>query len=147
MKKKNKGGRPTTYNEDIGIKICSRIVEGEILVDIVKDEGMPSVASFYKWLPAQPELSKLYAHAKADKAEAYFDEMIGISDGVGLSIEEIKKAELQIKTRQYACSKLKPNKYGDKGITINTQINNLHEKYVLNQYDTKEIDISSNKNK
>lgn len=140
-KKKNKGGRPTDYSLEIAIEICKKIAEGKSIATITKDEEMPRIATIYLWLAAHKEFMELYATAKADKADTLFEQMLDITDDVpdGDNADIINKAKLQLETRKYVISKLKPNKYGESNI-INNNTLNVHEQYVLKKYDTKEIE-------
>lgn len=140
--KKNKG-RPTTYTKEIATEICRRIAEGETLTSIVKDQDMPNRDSFYQWLLKKEGLTVEYTTARQRQADFYADNLLTIASNVGLTSEEIAKARLKIDTMKWIVCKLHPRAYADKGITINnnTQINNnIHEKFVLEQYDVKEIE-------
>ncbi len=141
--KKNKRGRPSAYTKEIGIEICRRVSEGESITDIMKDKDMPSGYTFYQWLEKKEGLAKEYTHAREQRAEFYAAEIISIADNAGLTNEEINLARLKVDARKWIACKLHPRHYGDKGLTINnnTQINNnIHEQYVLEQYDVKEIE-------
>ena len=155
--KKNKAGRPTTYNKTTTREVCRRIVEGESIISITKDEDMPTISTIYLWLATHKEFSELYIKAKEDQADTLTEQMLDIADnasndwmktndpdnpGYRQNGEAINRARLRVETRKWLASKLKAKKYGDKGLTINnnTQINNKHEAYVLKGYDTKEIE-------
>ena len=143
MKKKNKAGRPSTYTKEIGIEICRRIAEGKTLREIMRGKDMPNCDTFYQWKLKEKGLAERYTQAREQRSDLYAEEVIGIADNVGLTNEEINKAKLKIDTRKWVACKLNRHIYGDRGITINnnTQINNnIHEQYVLEQYDVKEIE-------
>lgn len=42
--------RPSDYTPELADLICARIIEGESLRSICKDDDMPSAVSVYAWL-------------------------------------------------------------------------------------------------
>ena len=139
--KKNKGGRPSKYNKEIASKICKRIMLGESMRSITKDEEMPNPDTVYLWLSTHEEFSEQYIKAKEDQADTLAEEILDIADnatndwmatndpdnpGYKQNGEAINRARLRVDARKWLASKLKAKKYGDKGLTVNnnTQINN-----------------------
>jgi hypothetical protein len=130
MKKKN--GRPTIYNEKMALEICKRLMSGETLLQICRDDHMPSRITVYAWLLDEKHLkfSNMYTHARAIQAEHMFDELIEISDDgsndwmeietkAGRKIEvvnheHINRSRLRVDTRKWYISKVLPKKYGEK---------------------------------
>lgn len=113
-KEKNKGGRPTVYNEEVFDDICARISEGESLNKITREENYPAKITFYRWLRQNPELCTQYEASKKDRADTYADEIVDIADQKHLSGEEIAAAKLRIDARKWIACKLHPRNYGDK---------------------------------
>lgn len=103
-------GRPTDYTEELGDLICDRLTQGESLVRICKDADMPATVSIYKWLREHEEFANNYARARDNQADYYEDEIKEIADNA----EDPQKARLQVDTRKWIASKLKPKKFGDK---------------------------------
>lgn len=64
-------GRPTSYTEAIGIKICERLSNGKSLETICKARGMPSSTTVQKWKRDYPEFLSSYAQAREDQGEYY----------------------------------------------------------------------------
>ena len=123
------GGRPSTYSKELADAICERLACGESMRSICKDDAMPAMSTFFKWLREHEEFSKLYAIAKEECAETLFDEILDIADnstndwmenndpdnpGYRLNGEAIQRARLRVDTRKWAASKLKPKKYGER---------------------------------
>lgn len=130
------GGRPTTYTKDLASIMCARIAEGESVRSICRDDEMPAISTFFKWIGEHEEFSKQYAIAKDQCIEVYFDEMVDISDNqVGSPAKDedgnlltdkdgnlvkfvdgasVGHAKLRVDTRKWALSKMCPKKYGDK---------------------------------
>jgi len=128
-----KTGRPKKYTKQTFDKICYRIGQGESLRSVMKDKDMPNRDTFYQWLK-EKELSDQYTHARQQQLDLYADEIIDIADNAGSTNEEINLARLKIETMKVDYN------YGDKGLAINHNTLNIHEKYVLGQYDVKEIE-------
>ena len=127
-KSANKVGRPTTYNEEIANEILERIVLGESLRSIVKDDHMPVISTVFRWMSHNEEFSKQYTRAKEEQAELLADEIVAISDeaetvvktyGDGMTevvfdSTAVARNRLRIDARKWVASKLKPKRYGDK---------------------------------
>jgi hypothetical protein len=122
-------GRPSLYTEEIAAHICGRLAAGEPLVRICDTEGMPHVATVYRWLAAREDFRDLYARAREDQADTLADEILAIADtpqlGVKTKTDEDGKTEttegdmiehrrLRVDARKWIAAKLKPKKYGDK---------------------------------
>lgn len=121
-------GRPTTYNEETANEILERIVLGESLRSIVKDDHMPVISTVFRWMSHNEEFSKQYTRAKEEQAELLADEIVAISDeaetvvktyGDGMTevvfdSTAVARNRLRIDARKWVASKLKPKRYGDK---------------------------------
>ena len=106
--------------------ICDRIIEGESVKTILKDNDMPSSQTFWKWLNEDEEKSNQYARAKDIYADKVFEDIVLIADGTDddVLIDEdgiqqtnhniIQRDRLRIDARKWHLSKLNPKKYGDK---------------------------------
>lgn len=107
---KNKGGRPTTYTDDLAEKICSRIAEGESVRSVSKDNDMPALSTIMKWKHDFPEFSEQYNEAKQSQVEHLFNELLEIAD----TGEDVARDRLRVDTRKWFLSKVAPKIYGDK---------------------------------
>jgi len=134
-------GRPSDYTDDIAIEICFRIVNGESLNRICKDDHMPNVATVYRWLQKLEDFRNMYARAKEDQADTLADEIQDIADEKPMmtvvtddeSIEKldpvgINRNRLRIDARKWIAAKLKPRKYGDRQILAGDAENPLEIK-------------------
>ncbi len=68
MKKKStippkRTGRPTKYTDALADEICRRIAEGEMLMQIVRDEHMPERKTVYNWMNEHDGFLHNYARA------------------------------------------------------------------------------------
>ncbi len=106
-------GRPSIYNEELAEEICKRISQGESVLSICEDEGMPVAKTIYNWLLDKDKESFLhkYNNARAIQAELMFDELLKIADK---SDGEIMRDRLRVDTRKWYLSKVLPKKFGEK---------------------------------
>jgi hypothetical protein len=103
--------RPSTYSAEIALTICQRIVDGESLRSICKDEAMPSNGAVYKWLAeGHPEFVEQYARAREVYAHLNFDETREIVD----NDPDPVRARLRFDQRRWAAGKLLPKVYGER---------------------------------
>lgn len=103
-------GRPSLYSEELAAHICSEIAEGRSLRAICRDDGMPHMASVFRWLKSEEGFSEQYAHAREAQADSLADEIVDIADNE----EDAAKARVRVDARKWVASKLKPKRYGDK---------------------------------
>lgn len=131
--------RPSIYSQELADTICGRIVDGESLRAICRDDEMPAASSVFKWLREHPEFSEQYAKAKAEQAEGFADEIVSIADeectmiradkhGTRADHDEngealtevvfdataVARNRLRVDARKWVSAKLLPKKYGDK---------------------------------
>lgn len=66
-------GRPTTYNEDIAEKICTRIAGDESLESICRDPDMPGSSTVRQWKARHPEFAANYARAREEQGHTAAD--------------------------------------------------------------------------
>ena len=109
-------GRPSTYSEARGRKICERLADGVALVAICEESGMPGRKTVWRWLQKHEEFRLAYARARAFAMECEIDEIRSLADDIpkGASHEEVARIKLQIDTRRWRIVKLAPKTYGDR---------------------------------
>ena len=125
----SQSGRPTTYTVEVATIITTRIMGGESLRAVCRDEAMPARSTVHLWIAMNKAFSDQYARACEIRAEEMFDEMFDIADnsandymlrGSGedatevVNSEAIQRSRLRIDTRKWALSKMNPKKYGEK---------------------------------
>ena len=122
---KNPVGRPTDYSLELAKTICARIANGEGLVKICKEEGMPARSSVMLWIFKNKEFSDMYALAREQQADFYFEEILEIADGsqgdtytddkgnIRTDHEVVNRSRLRVDTRKWIVARLAPKKYGD----------------------------------
>lgn len=122
-------GRPSLYGVEVAQQICGRLIEGESLRSICRDDAMPCLSTVMLWLTQHAEFSEQYALARERQADTLADEIQEIADdgrndwmerhgdkdsGWIANGEHINRSRLRVDTRKWIASKLKPKKYGDR---------------------------------
>lgn len=126
-------GRPSEFSPETANAICERLIEGESLRAICRDEDMPHASTVCRWLGSKAdwgdEFRAQYAHAREAQADTLADEILSIADTQVLGEKRTTKADgaietveadmiehrrLQIESRKWLAGKMKPRKYGDK---------------------------------
>lgn len=132
-------GRPTKFTEELAAEICMRLRMGETLVDICKDKHMPARQRVYDWQEQYPAFRDAYARAREEQMHAWADEIITLADDaksdwkIVLDTKEgdvaqfdathVRRAELQIRTRQWLMERIVPALYGAR------QVLDVHHRY------------------
>jgi len=105
-------GRPSTYSDEIADAICERMINGESLVKICKDEKMPSRASVYRFFDARPDFEARCARAREGMADFLVDEIEELADAT--TEANVQSMKVKISTKQWRAMKIAPRVYGDR---------------------------------
>ena len=115
--------------DEIFMEICERMVEGESVRSICRDEHMPSIAGVLMYLSKDQARIEQYTRAMQMRADAMFEEILDISDdgtndymlrnaedptSVVLNGEHVQRSKLRVDSRKWALGRMNPKKYGDK---------------------------------
>lgn len=104
-------GRPSTYTEEMGNRICDKLTEGVSLRKLCMQDDFPVASTVYVWLDRFPEFAERYVRAREAATEDMLEDILEIADHPELDAQEKR---VRIDTRKWAMGKLKPKKYGDK---------------------------------
>lgn len=104
-------GRPSSYTEEVGNKICERLANGEPLARICRDDDMPAYSTVRKWEDENAAFSALSARAKRDGTHFLADDSLRIADDDQI---DTQRAKLMIDTRLRLIGKWNAKAYGDK---------------------------------
>ena len=124
-------GRPSDYTDATADTICQRLIEGESLRTICRDDDMPNASTVCRWLGVHETFRKQYALAREAQADTLADESLEIADdgrndwvekrnaeggvvALELNREHVQRSKLRIEQRRWYASKLAPKKYGDR---------------------------------
>lgn len=128
----NRGGRPTSYTEEIAATVCNGLAQGNTLLQIcAEDPSLPDHSTIRLW--AQENRNGFfaqYARARDLGLDAMAEQLFSIADDgskdyierVGDSgqvfripdHEHMARSRLRIETRKWYLSKLAPKRYGEK---------------------------------
>ncbi len=116
-------GRPTIFTQELADKICERIAEGYSMRTVCASDDMPGLSAVFRWIRENKEFQQQYARATEERTEAMSEELLDLSDDalpLAQSVDPkasgavVQAARLQVDTRKWLMSKMKPKKYGDK---------------------------------
>jgi len=110
-----------TINVDVMKKICDRLAEGETLMDITKDDDMPSYRSVTRAVQADEIIWEMYRKARILQAEYYADRLNGlamqdlpeVTDPRMLNAE-VQRRRLEIETLKWTAARNQPFGIRDK---------------------------------
>ena len=106
------GGRPTSYTEELGDKICEGVARKTPLARLCdENEDLPAPRTVYKWLRIHKEFVQNYTRAKEDQADYLVEECLEIADKDGI---EPADKRIRVDTRKWIASRFNAKKYGDK---------------------------------
>lgn len=104
---------------------------------------MPARSSVMVWIFKNKEFADMYAQAREQQADFYFEEILEISDNTGgdtyidekgrerIDHENINRSRLRVDTRKWVIARLAPKKYGDQAAgseAVQITVNNVPTK-------------------
>ena len=107
-----KVGRPSTYSQEVADEIVRRMIEGESLTAICKDEGMPPRVTVYAWFDKHPDFYARCARAREALADYLVDEIEELAKST--TEENHQSMKVKISTKQWRAMKMAPRMYGDR---------------------------------
>lgn len=143
MEKKNKGGRPSSYNQEIADRICELTATHSIGIRRLCKQypDLPNPDTIFSWRIKYKQFSEQYAEAKRNQVEILVEEILDIADDksndtmtndegkVVCNTEYLNRSRLRIDTRKWLASKLAPKIYGER-IQNDTNIT-MHDDMVV----------------
>ena len=146
LKRKRRVGRPSTYNREVCIRLCQEISTTTRSLKLICEQNstFPKPTTIYRWLSEYEEFREMYAKAKDDQVQLMADQLLEISDtpqlgeivtvaGTGKkrkrerkTADMIEHRRLQVETRKWLLSKLRPRQYGER-IEVDSTSNPLAE--------------------
>lgn len=106
-------GRPSTFTPEIGDQLCQRIADGENVLDVCNDPGMPAWSTLCGWRVRNPDFAAAYARARVASAEAL--EMAALRKSMEATDKDTAAAaRVQVDALKWAAAKRNPRIYGDR---------------------------------
>lgn len=110
---KKKRGRPARdYDPKVADRILEQIIAGKSLRRICAAKHMPGTTTVMKWLRETPEFQQRYARAREEQAEGYADELVDLARKA--TADNAHAIRVRADIIKWVCSKLKPQRYGDR---------------------------------
>ena len=117
---RGRGGDLSPVQQDI----LRRVMNGESVRAICRDDDMPCTSTVMNWLASDPDFRTAYSLAKQLLAETLAEEILEISDdtsgdwiecenGKELDREHVQRSKLRVDSRKWLAGKLAPKRYGD----------------------------------
>lgn len=118
-------GRPSLKTPELCEEIEQRLSKGEPLLQICRDEWMPTARAVYNWIDADAELSSRIARAREIGFDAIALDALAIADETthdtvkrqdgseAVNGEWISRSKLRVETRLKLLAKWDPKRYGD----------------------------------
>jgi hypothetical protein len=128
-KPKQPTGRPSSYSLETAEEICQRMVNGQGLLKICSDEGMPDRSTVYRWMEANESFRYRYARAREALMDFYAEQILTIAfdESGDIVIEQdgnrskavanhakVQRDRLKVDSLKWITSRLFPKRYGDK---------------------------------
>src|SRR5271166_4547900 len=102
-------GKQSRYNADVAAAVCMELIEGKSLRSICKQDGRPSVSTFFRWLDQHEPLRRQYAIAKEIQGHMVYEEGIEIVDAAqGGTPDQIMVAKMRSDARFRWAGKIAP---------------------------------------
>jgi hypothetical protein len=121
-----KMGRPTEITEEQGELICDRISKGELMINILKEDGMPDWNAFFRLLGEKAHIREKYMNARENSAtylvEQTMEEAHNESDPAMAALVRVKAD-----VRRWAAGKFAPQLYADvKRLEVSGEVRHAH---------------------
>lgn len=109
---------------EVQMEICQRLMLGESVRRICRDDHMPVQSTVFQWLVSNDRFRAAYELAKRLLAETLSEEILDISDdgssdftegesGKTFNPEHVQRSKLRVDSRKWLAAKLAPKRYGD----------------------------------
>jgi hypothetical protein len=108
-------GRPSKYAPEIADAICEQMIAGRDLLDICKDEQMPSRSSVYRWMAAHPEFEAQCARAREAMADFELRNLKQLADDC--TEDNVNSTRVKLNHFQWRLMKIAPRVYGERART------------------------------
>lgn len=105
--------RPTLFNESLAEEICVRIMCGDSLAEICRDEEMPAYRTVMRWLKDDLAFRQNYASAREDQGHADADAIADIAKRIIKGEIDPAAGRAAIDALKWTAGKRQPKAYGD----------------------------------
>ncbi|WGM31485.1 hypothetical protein [Brevundimonas sp. NIBR11] len=106
--------RPSLFSEAVADEICIRIMCGDSLAEVCRDEEMPAYRTVMRWLKDNEPFRRNYASAREDQGHADADEIGDIARRILKGEVDPAAGRAAIDALKWTAGKRMPKVYGDK---------------------------------
>jgi len=107
-------GRPSTYDYDLCVEVCDRVMEGESIKKVLNsDDRFPSFPTWCKWKREHSELFNLYVKAIQDKGDSVDAQIDEVWQECRRGEIDASTANVLIQTLKWKAAKYYPKMFGD----------------------------------
>ena len=118
-------GRPSIKTDELLSELLDRLSCGESLSSICLDDHMPNISVVIRWRTEDAKFKADYELAREAQADAYFEQLVAISDGDGSMLADAQRDRLRVDARKWALARMNRAKYGDRAdINLGGQADN-----------------------
>ncbi len=146
MSEVNKGGRPSSYTDDLGKLICERVATNPVGIETLCKlyPDLPSQFTIKAWRKTYPQFSAWYLDAKAFQAQINVEDIDDLIpselryyvDDKGNERIDAPSASLliaKINNRKWMAARLAPKIYGDKAVEAAVATNTVEVQERVNK--------------
>lgn len=108
MTDKDKGGRPTDYNDELAVDICNHIAGGKSLRSFCRGESAPHMSTVCRWIIKHDKFRDQYAHAREAAGYAHADGIIEIVELLRDEGVEPQIAKVMMDGLKWAAERMAP---------------------------------------
>lgn len=110
-----RGGKASSYTDDLGEAVCARLANGESLTAIGRDPDMPGYGTVLKWVKRHPQFEAMYVEARAMQADYLFDEARDVAQAT--TPKTVWADRLRFDVIRWQAARLAPRKYSERLMT------------------------------
>jgi hypothetical protein len=85
------------YSEKLAYEICERVSGGEFLVNITREEHMPTIRGATQWLRDHHDFQSLYRQSIESRLDIFEDEVVTIPDDASKDYKLVVKRGKEVK--------------------------------------------------
>jgi hypothetical protein len=79
------------YSDEAAQEICERIAIGELLINICKDDHLPTMRQCKRWLNSDAAFNALYQSAINDRLDVFEEQVVQIADDLARDFRTVVK--------------------------------------------------------
>lgn len=116
----------TPYTPELADQIINRLADGETLIRITRDDGMPHTSAIHQWISTYPDFAERYQKARQHAATSLVEQMME-EVAAEERPEQVGLTRLKMETKRWVASKFNPQAFGDtRKIDITGEIKHTH---------------------